>query len=119
MKKARIVLSAITLLCIVGAAFAFKAVKFNASPVWRYTQSITVANKTYAAAASFCTSISAVQYFTAPPAGVVAQNVTSSTAFVGSPSTITLTNITDPAETLTIAATSCTLIPLTRTTAAQ
>lgn len=119
MKKARIILSAIALLCVVGVAFAFKAVRYNSTPVWIYTQAILVAGKVYSTEGPlFCTSTNPVRFFTVAPAGIAAATF-SSTVLVGSPSTITLRNTANLMETLTIASTSCTFLNPTRITTLQ
>ena len=105
MKKARIFLSLIALLAVIGVAFAFKASKFNANPAWRYTSSITVGGIVYYSTVPFCTSTNAVSFFTTECFEIT--TTWSTTVRTGPPSTITLKYTANPNVTLTIAETSC------------
>lgn len=59
MNKARIALSAIAIMALVGGAFAIKAARFNGNPAWTTTNSIStfVNGRTYATIAQgLCTT---------------------------------------------------------------
>jgi hypothetical protein len=71
MNKARITLTAIAFMALLGGAFAFKAARFNGNPAWTTTNSITriVGGRTYATfALNLCTpSLSFITTNTALP----------------------------------------------------
>ncbi|SHM23800.1 hypothetical protein SAMN05216311_101927 [Chitinophaga sp. CF418] len=107
MKKARIFLSLIALLAVIGGAFAFKAFKFNATPAWRYTNSITIGGSVYSSTVPFCTSTDPVSFFT-----TLCFEITptyTSIARTGA-STITLVYTANTNLTYTIPQTSCSLL---------
>ncbi|WP_146154360.1 hypothetical protein [Chitinophaga ginsengisoli] len=108
MKKARIFLSIIALLAVVGGAFAFKAFRFNANPAWRYTTAITIGGSVYASTVSFCTSTQAVSFFTTECFEITTTCI--STPWVGGPSTITLRNTANTSLTYTIPEASCIVV---------
>lgn len=84
MKKARLILTAVALLALVGGALAFKAVRFNGSPVWAYTTNVSTNGTTYGYSAPFCTSQTSIAtaFFTVPPVGVQTTSALTSTALV-------------------------------------
>lgn len=90
MKKAKIYLTLIALLAIVGGALAFKAKKFNADPVWRYTRTITIAGNVFSSTQSFCTSAPTTLFKTAVGIGDVS---VVSTTLVPPTTSITLTGL--------------------------
>ncbi|UPK69690.1 hypothetical protein [Chitinophaga filiformis] len=64
MKKARIILIAMIMLAGIGGAFAFKASRFNTSPVWRYTKELSTFGTVYSTSTIFCTALGATRYLT-------------------------------------------------------
>jgi hypothetical protein len=113
MNKARITLSAIAIMALVGGAFAFKAARFTGTPAWTTTNSITtiVNGRTYATIAQgLCTTslyitnnplLPPVQTLkttaTLPPTTVVATATDGSgftTAITTFPCTTTVTRVT-------------------------
>jgi hypothetical protein len=56
MKKAKIILATLMFIAAVGGAFAFKAMRFNITPAWTYTNAITVGTGkvTYSTTGLFC-----------------------------------------------------------------
>lgn len=108
MKKARIFLSLVAMLAIIGGAFAFKAFKFNANPAWRYTNSITIGGSVYSSSVAFCTSAQAVSFFTTPCFEIT--TTYTSIDRTAPPVTITLRNTANTSVTYTIAETSCSLL---------
>jgi hypothetical protein len=110
MKKAKIVLTCVALLAIVGGALAFKAGKFTKGPrAYAYTSSTasTVGQFVYTATGSFCTTPANVSFINTvgDGLGVVANTYSTTTPL----QVITLTH-TPGNETITRAIPNCQLI---------
>ena len=108
MKRAKIILSVVAILAVVGGAFAFKASRFTGQRAWSYTFTVTLPEGVYYSTKSFCTSINNTVFL---QPGLPNAVTLSSTA--GPASTITLTD--GLGHTVTIPFTSC-LAKETRTT---
>lgn len=48
----------------IGGAFAFKASRFNTSPIWRYTKELSTFGTVYSTTTIFCTALGATRYLT-------------------------------------------------------
>lgn len=89
MKKARIILSAVTLLALTSGIFAFKTSKFNGQRAFTIANIYTTNGMVYTRAASALLPITPAQFITGGGGGVT--TVHSTTSIV--PGTITLTQV--------------------------
>jgi len=113
MKKAKIVLSLIALLAIVGGTLAFKAARFTSTPAWTYTDEVATFGTTYGTAVPFCYTETTVFISQNLPGSIT--TTLSSTA--GFPATARVTLEADNGNTITVPLKSCS-VKLTTITAA-
>lgn len=95
MKKARLILSGIAILAVVGGAFAFKAARVGNGAAFTLTRTITVNGVAYSATSSFYAPITA-QYLTTTGGPLTSKYRTTG---VIAPLTITLTQVGGTATT--------------------
>ncbi|SDG05145.1 hypothetical protein [Chitinophaga filiformis] len=114
MKKARIILSAVAILAVVGGAFAFNAAKFNGLRAFTYTTEYTTFGTVYAAAASVYLPITPARFIT--DATVNPLTTVYSTTGTTTTASITLTQVNGTA-TITFPAWTGVQVPATHTTA--
>jgi hypothetical protein len=108
MKKAKLILTSIALLALVGGALAFKASRSSIGKVFYSTQSYYVGTATYTRAglATFCAPTTSARYWTnTPNAGGLINSLYTSAQPQGN---ITLT-LSGGTTTITIPSYSCTL----------
>lgn len=84
MKKAKLTLTAIALMALVGGALAFKAARFTGRPVWAFTTNVSTFGTTYGYSAPFCTSQTSIAtaFFTFAPVGILTTSALTSTDLI-------------------------------------